>query len=122
MREIIISALLFAVLIAGIAVNSVFIRDFYEYSIEAAKKMPSAESEGCYEAVCAFDEYWHEKKTAVSFSVSYDDVERITERLRLMKAAALAKDAAEFELQREQLVTAIEHAARLERVSFESIF
>ena len=47
MKEIIISALLFAVLIAGIAVNSVFIRDFYEYSIEAAKKMPSAESEGC---------------------------------------------------------------------------
>ena len=39
-----------------------------------------------------------------------------------MKAAALAKDAAEFELQREQLVTAIEHASRLERVSFESIF
>ena len=122
MREIIISALLFAVLIGGIAVNSVFIRDFYEYAIETAQKMPSAESEGCYEAVCAFDEYWHEKKTAVSFSVSYDDVERITERLRLMKAAALAEDAAEFELQREQLVTAIEHAARLERVSFESIF
>ena len=122
MREIIISALLFAVLIAGIAVNSVFIRDFYEYAIETAQKMPSAESEGCYEAVCAFDEDWHEKKTAVSFSVSYDDVERITERLRLMKAAALAEDAAEFELQREQLVTAIEHAARLERVSFESIF
>ena len=79
MREIIISALLFAVLIAGIAVNSVFIRDFYEYAIETAQKMPSAESEGCYEAVCAFDEYWHKKKTAVSFSVSYDDVERITE-------------------------------------------
>ena len=44
------------------------------------------------------------------------------EKVRLLKVAALASDASEFELQREQLITAIEHAARLERVSFESIF
>lgn len=122
MREIIISALLLAALIAGIVTNSVFIRNFYEYAIDAAEKMPPVGTEGCYEAVCALDAYWFEKKTAVSFSVSYDDVERVTEKLRLLKAAALAGDRDEFEYQRGQLITAIEHAARLERVSFESIF
>ena len=115
MKEIIIASLLLAALLAGIAVNSRIINDFYDTAVRMTKELPPAGAEGSYEAVCAFDVYWHEKKTAVSFSVSYDDVERITEKVRLLKVAALASDASEFELQREQL-------ARLERVSFESIF
>lgn len=122
MREIIIASVLLVILLTGITVNNQFINDFYESALLSIKKMPPAGSEGCYDAVCALDEYWSEKKSAVSFSVSYDDVERITEKIRLLKAAALADDPVEFELQREQLTTALEHAARLEHISFESIF
>lgn len=122
MREIIIASVLLVILLTGITVNNRFINDFYESALLSVKKMPPAGFEGCYDAVCALDEYWSEKKSAVSFSVSYDDVERITEKIRLLKAAALADDSVEFELQREQLTTALEHAARLERISFESIF
>ena len=89
MKEIIIASLLLAALLAGIAVNSRIINDFYDTAVRMTKELPPAGAEGSYEAVCAFDVYWHEKKTAVSFSVSYDDVERITEKVRLLKVAAL---------------------------------
>lgn len=75
MKEIIIASLLLAALLAGIAVNSRIINDFYDTAVRMTKELPPAGAEGSYEAVCAFDVYWHEKKTAVSFSVSYDDVE-----------------------------------------------
>lgn len=122
MKEIVIASVLLIVLLCGIALNNRFINDFYAVATESVKNMPPVGSEGCYDAVCEFDKYWSGKRAAVSFGVSYDDVERINEKVRLLKAAALAGDAAEFELQREQLIGAIEHAARLERISFESIF
>lgn len=121
MKEIIIASLLLAALLGGIAVNSRFINDFYSTATQSVKEMPPVGSGGCYDAVCDFELYWNEQKTAVSFSVSYDDVEKITERIRLLKKAALIGDEIEFELHREQLITAIEHASHLERVSFESI-
>ena len=122
MKEIIIASLLLAALLGGIAVNSRFINDFYSAATQSVKEMPPVGSGGCYDAVCDFEAYWNEQKTAVSFSVSYDEVEKITERIRLLKKAALIGDETEFELHREQLITAIEHASHLERVSFESIF
>ena len=50
MKEIIIASLLLAALLAGIAVNSRIINDFYDTAVRMTKELPPAGAEGSYEA------------------------------------------------------------------------
>lgn len=122
MREIITAALLLAMLLAGVAVNNCIIRDFCRDATAMIGALPTADDDGCVAAVGALTRLWDERRTAVSFSVSYDDIERISEKLALLTAAAELGDAVEFEARRAELASAVGHAARLERLGFESIF
>lgn len=122
MREIITAALLLAVLLAGVAVNNKTVLDFCREATEMINALPSADNIGCAGAVAKLEDLWEDKRTAVSFSISYDDIERISEKLALLTSAAELGDDVEFEARRAELISAVYHAARLERPSFESIF
>lgn len=122
MREIITAALLLAILLAGVAVNNRIMIDFCSDATEMIGALPSADDRRCVAAVEDLARLWEARRTAVSFSVSYDDIERISEKLALLTAAAELGDTVEFEARRAELASAVGHAARLERLGFESIF
>ncbi len=122
MREIITAALLLALLLAGIVINNMLIRDFCSQATDMISALPAANDENCVSAVAEFTALWELRRTAVSFSVSYDDIERINEKLTLLTAAAQLGDNVEFEARRAELMSAVHHAERLEKFEFESIF
>lgn len=122
MREIITAALLLAILLAGVAVNNRIMLDFCSTATEMIGALPAADDRRCVAAVEDLARLWEARRTAVSFSVSYDDIERISEKLALLTAAAELGDTVEFEARRAELASAVGHAARLERLGFESIF
>ncbi len=122
MREIITAALLLAILLAGVAVNNRIMLDFCSDATEMIGALPAADDRRCVAAVKDLTRLWEARRTAVSFSVSYDDIERISEKLALLTAAAELGDRVEFEARRAELASAVGHAARLERLGFESIF
>lgn len=122
MREIITAALLLVVLLAGVAINNKTVRDFCREADEMIRALPSADDGNCAADVAKVKELWEDRRAAVSFSISYDDIERISEKLALLTAAAELGDMVEFEARRAELISAVGHAARLEHLGFESIF
>ncbi len=122
MKEIYITLVLFFLLLGGIVLNNIYMNAFYEEFGEMLDSLPAVGESDCRARLYELAERWNEKRLTVSIGVSYDDIERVSERIRLLTAAAENGDALEFELQRRQLATAIGHVTRLERLSVESIF
>ena len=92
MKSFLITTLLLLMLITGVAVNHVYIKEVYEKMNTALDALPDADTKSCLEAAIALQGYWEAQVDCVSLSVSYAVVDRICEYAATLVACAECGD------------------------------
>ena len=119
MKSFWIMLLVFAMMLGGIAVNCVFIdrtADKMERAIAALPEVGEAE-----DALAETEAFWQKRRTAVSISISFNDIRAIDNDLAQMRAAAEVGEDSDYETARLLALSAVAHMRRLERFSLECI-
>ena len=118
MRSFIIALCIFALLILAIIFNGIFLRSTTGEMEAALRALPVAE-EG--EALLALENYWKNKRTGMSLSISFDEIRKMDELLIELRIAAQCKDENSFLLSRAQALEAVARMRRLECFSLEAL-
>lgn len=111
--------LAFALMLGGIAANCVFIARTANEMERAIAALPEAGE--AKEALDEIEAFWQRRRTAVSVSISFQDIRAIDNDLAQMRAAAEVGERSDFESARRLALSAVAHMRRLERFSLECI-
>lgn len=117
-----ISLVLFACLIAIIAVNAVYVKSKSEYYTSSLSSLPSVSDEDCVSLCKKLHEEWIRDVRLLGFSSSVDDLERIGRLFISLVEYAKSNNSEEFLRTRELLVFCVSEIASLERLKIEDIF
>ena len=118
MRAFVISLCIFALLLLTIVGNCIFLHRTTRHMEEALRSLPvGTESE----ALSELEIYWKEKRTAMSFSIVFDEIRRMDELLIELRVTAQQGDEAAFSLSLAQAIETVDRMRRLERFSMEAL-
>ena len=119
MKSFWIMLCVFVLMLGGIAANCAFIdrtADRMEQAIAALPEVGEAK-----EALDEIEAFWQRRRTAVSVSISFNDIRAIDNDLAQMRAAAEVGEDSDYEVARLLALSAVVHMRRLERFSLECI-
>lgn len=115
-------SIIFAAMIGCIVFNYFYINRVSDELTVMAYDIPSVSEDGCYAAVSQLDEYWQEHQDHVGLSVSFVELNRVSDAITSMKSYAASGEDADFECTRELLLNAIREMRRLEAFTIGNIF
>lgn len=121
MRGFIITLILFAILISIVIINSFYINNIIndiKNEITSLKTIPCEENAIIIKQIKS---KWEEDSIWVSLSVSYEDIEELTDMIASLEASNSVKDYNQFKLYHELILNSIEDIGRLERFSVKNI-
>ena len=121
MRGFIITIILFILLLSIVILNFFYI----DYIINNMKQnINSLQSIPCEENAITINkikENWQKDSVWVGLSVSYEDIEELTDMIASLEAANAVKDYNQFKLYCELILNSIEDIGRLEKFSVNNI-
>ena len=119
MRSVVISLFLFALLVFLTAVNVKFIGDSEKYIVSLAEEM--ANESGREDALSSLEDFWNRRKDIIGLTVSYTQLDRMSEMLVCARCAYDAKNEHEFQKYRALIIDAAEGISRTEKFSIGNI-
>ena len=121
MKSFWIMLCVFVLMLGGIAVNCVFIDRTADKMERAIAALPEVSEAGKTGALSELEAFWQKRRTAVSISISFNDIRAIDNHLAQMRAAAEVGEDSDYETARQLALSAVAHMRRLERFSPECI-
>lgn len=121
MRGFIITLILFAILISIVIINSFYVNNIIndiKNEITSLKTIPCEENAIIIKQIKS---KWEKDSIGVSLSVSYEDIEELTDMIASLEASNSVKDYNQFKLYYELILNSIEDIGRLERFSVKNI-
>ena len=121
MRGFIITLILFAILISIVIINSFYVNNIIndiKNEITSLKTIPCEENAIIIKQIKS---KWEKDSILVSLSVSYEDIEELTDMIASLEASNSVKDYNQFKLYYELILNSIEDIGRLERFSVKNI-
>jgi hypothetical protein len=109
-------------MLAGIIVNFFYINKVSDKLYVMTSEAPAAGDDGCYAALSLIDEYWQKNHDIVRLSVSFIELNLVSDCIVSMKSFAKSGEEAEYENARQILLNAIHEMRRLESFKLSSIF
>lgn len=122
MKGFIITVALSITLMVCIIINYNFVNkvhDTMHSMVEQLSNMPSNKNE---EIIVSLKQYWDSKNTLLSFSVSFREIDDLSNKLDSMYAANQSGNTSQFLISKELLQNAIDAIMRLERFSVKNMF
>lgn len=108
-------------MIAVIVINAQYINRVCDRMYVMASEAPGAGEGGCYAEVSVLEEYWLENQKYVRLSVSFIEINQISNSISSMKSFAKSGDEGEFENARRILLNTIQEMRRLESLRWSSM-
>ncbi len=121
MRGFIVTVILFITLLLTISLNVFFVE---KTIMHMKKEVHSLKSLPCEENAIIINNIsndWQKNNVWISLSVSYDNIEELTNIIDSLKAANTSDDIIQFQIHIELLLNAIEELGRLEKLSVKNI-
>lgn len=121
MRGFIITLILFSILISIVIINSFYVNNIIndiKNEITSLKTIPCEENAIIIKQIKS---KWEKDSIGVSLSVSYEDIEELTDMIASLEASNSVKDYNQFKLYHELILNSIEDIGRLERFSVKNI-
>lgn len=121
MRGLVITSILFLILVCIIILNAFFVQKSIENmkkNINSLNYVPCKENE---DIIDAFIKEWEKTSIWLSFSVSYSDIQDMTDMIDALKAANQTQNLNQFQIHVELLLNAIDEIGRLENLSIKNI-
>ena len=121
MRGFIITLILFVILISIVIINSFYVNNIIndiKNEITSLKTIPCEENAIIIKQIKS---KWEKDSIWVSLSVSYEDIEELTDMIASLEASNSVKDYNQFKLYYELILNSIEDIGRLERFSVKNI-
>lgn len=119
MKAFLASTLLFFVLLSLIIGNAVYV---HRVSAHIRDELESMNPSNREETLAALEAYWQRHRKYVALSVSYRELDHLSELLLSLRACLDANDQEDFELYRKIAIDAADELSRLERFSIENLF
>jgi hypothetical protein len=122
MKGFIITAILFIALIVSIILNCEFVNTVHDDMHSIVAKLsnePNLENE---KTIKALKEYWDRNNTLLSVSVSFREIDNLSNAIDSLYAANKSQNTAHFLLYKELTQNAIDAIMRLEKFSIKNIF
>lgn len=119
MKAFIISALLFSLLIALIIGNAIYV---HRVSEQIRNKLDVLDQSNAEETLSYLEEYWQRHQPYIGLSVSYRELDHLSELLLSLRASSETQNEQDFELYRKIAIDAADELSRLERFSIENLF
>ena len=121
MKGFVLTLIIFALLISGIVINCIFVNKVHKDMHELVDKVSPSPSEGNEVLIKQIEKLWDERKKLLSISVSFSEIDDITNRIDALFASNQSKDAVQIAINIELLQNAIDTLKRLEMFSIENI-
>ena len=121
MKAFVIICVIFAVMLGCIVFNYFYINKISNELYVLASGISGVEEDGCYAGVSQLDQYWQQHHDRVGLSVSFVELNRVSDAITSMKSYAAAGEEADFECARELLLNAIHEMRRLEAFTIGNI-
>ena len=121
MRGFIITLILFAILISIVIINSLYVNNIIndiKNEIASLKTIPCAENAIIIKNIKSD---WEKDSVWISLSVSYEDIEELTDMITSLEAANSVRDYNQFKLYYELISNSIDDIGRLEKFSVKNI-
>ena len=121
MRGFIITAILFSIMIILIISNMLIMEETtsnMKEAIEILEKNPCQENEIIIEKL-AND--WQKTSVWISLSISYDNIEEITDMISSLQASNRTNNVEQFQIHISLLLNSIDEMGRLEKISIKNI-
>ncbi len=120
MKSFIISAVLFALLIAAIVCNAFYVQAVSEHILEEAQRL--ADEDHSITVITDLEEYWKKHRDLVGLSVSHLELDHLSEILISLRASCESGSHSDAMLYLSLLHDTAEEIARHEELSFENLF
>ncbi|MBQ8396773.1 MAG: DUF4363 family protein [Clostridia bacterium] len=121
MRSFVLSIILFAVMLAGIIGNAVFVNRLCDDMLADLDTLPAHVESGNTVAVNAMRIRWERAHCWLSLSVSYVEMNHVRDALAALHAHCENGTAPDYALAREQLQLAIEEVRRFELLAWDNV-
>lgn len=121
MKAFIASIILLSVVIVGVWINSLYIRSTAEEMKSLALAVCEAE-DGREDSLSKLNSYWEKHKKTVCLSVSFRDVDEITEYVIRLSCAVQIGDNEDIWRCYNLLKNSLDDVARYEKIYFSTIF
>lgn len=121
MRGFIITTILFSILLVAIFLNVFFVKITIRSMKESINSLTDHPSEENELILNHFLKDWNKNTTWLSLSVSYDDIQELTDMIDALKAANTARNLNQFQIYVELLLNSIDEIGRLEELSIKNI-
>lgn len=122
MKTFILSLVLFVMMLTAITINFFYINKVSDKLYVMTSEAPTAGEDGCYTAASQLDDYWQTNHDIVRLSVSFVELNNVSDAIVSMKSYAKSGDVTEYENARQLLLNAIHEMRRLESFKISNIF
>ena len=121
MKGFILTLILFTLLIASIIINCFFVNNVHKDMHELVDKVSPYPSEKNEALIKQIEKLWDERKKLLSISVSFSEIDKVTNSIDALSASNQSKDATQIAINIKLLQNAIDTLKRLEMFSVENI-
>lgn len=121
MKGFIITSILFSLLLLTIILNAAFLNSSIQdmkNTVELLTPIPCKDNN---EIIDQLIQKWEQKSIWFSLSVSYEDVEELTDMIDSLKATNETQNIEQFTIHTELLLNTLDEIIRLERFSIDNI-
>jgi hypothetical protein len=120
MKAFIISAILFALLIATVIGNAFYVKKVSEHVISETEKLKNKNYSS--DIICDLEKYWNRHRGFVGLSVGHQELDHISQSIISLRSSCESKNLSDAKLYLSILQDAVEEMGRHEEISFENLF
>jgi uncharacterized protein YjgD (DUF1641 family) len=121
MKGFVITLILFIILSVVIIFNYVYVNNVHDNMHEMLNELTDEPSEQNRVIIQKLTEYWENKSTLLSISVSYREINNLTNAIDALSSANESKDASQLLLYKVLTRNEINAIMRLEKISIKNI-
>lgn len=121
MKAFVISLIIFTLMLTGIVINNIYINNVADELTVMVGNIPRADKDGCYSEASRINEYWEKHQALIGMSVSFVELNRVSDNITALLVYADEKDVTEFECSKKLLLNSIAEMRRLESLEFDDI-
>lgn len=121
MKGFIFTIILFSIMIAAILANVLFVKSITNQMTETIKSLNPIPCEDNNAILNEFDKLWKKRSIWLSLSVTYEDIQELTDTLDALITANTNENPNQFKIYTELLLNSIDEIGRLEKLSAKNI-